>query len=195
MKKLLFAFLFSSSLFAMSPGDKAPDFKLLGQDGKLVSLSSLKKPVMLEWFNDGCPFVRKHYDSNNMQDTQKFFKEETGGTWVSIVSSAKGKQGHLSSSSVAKDMLEEESSKADHMLLDLDGKVGQLYGAKTTPQMVYIGEDGIVKYYGAIDSIASAAKSDIKKAVNYVKEAVKDLKSSGKVKVAKSKPYGCGVKY
>ncbi len=195
MKVLFFAFLFSTNLFAMSPGDKAIDFKLISQEGKLVELSKLKKPVILEWFNDGCPFVRKHYDSNNMQKTQKYFKEQTGGTWVSIVSSAEGNQGYLSSSSVAKDRLEEEESNANYMLLDLDGKVGQLYGAKTTPQIVYIGEDNLVKYYGAIDSIASASKQDIKKARNYVIEAVDSLKASEKVKVSKSKPYGCSVKY
>ncbi|WP_372655715.1 redoxin domain-containing protein [Halobacteriovorax sp.] len=195
MKILFFAFLFSTNIFAMSPGDKAIDFKLISQDGKLVELSKLKKPIVLEWYNDGCPFVRKHYDSNNMQKTQEYFKEQTGGTWVSIVSSAEGKQGYLSSSSVAKDRLEEEKSKANYMLLDLDGKVGQLYGAKTTPQIVYIGEDNLVKYYGAIDSIASASKSDIKSATNYVTAAIDSIKVSEKVRVSKSKPYGCSVKY
>lgn len=195
MKMFFFAFLISTNLFAMSPGDKSINFKLISQDGKLVELDKLKKPVILEWFNDGCPFVRKHYDSNNMQKTQQYFKEQTGGTWVSIVSSAEGKQGYLSSSSVAKDRLEEENSNSDYMLLDLNGKVGQLYGAKTTPQIVYIGEDNTVKYYGAIDSIASASKSDIKSATNYVRAAVDSIKASEKVKVSKSRPYGCGVKY
>lgn len=195
MKKALITFLISLSSIAMSPGDSAPNFKLLSQNGKEIELSSLKKPVLLEWYNEGCPFVRKHYDAGNMQKTQNFFKSQTGGTWVSIVSSRQGKQGYIASSSEAKERLSDEKSQADHMLLDFDGKVGQLYGAKTTPQMVYIGKDNKVKYYGAIDSIASASQSDIASATNYVIEAVNSLKANEKVRNSKTKPYGCSVKY
>ncbi|PIK13614.1 redoxin domain-containing protein [Halobacteriovorax sp. JY17] len=195
MKKILISFLICVNSFAISPGDIAINFKLQGQDGKMVELYKLPKPVILEWYNEGCPFVRKHYDSNNMQETQKFFKEQTGGTWVSIASSNKGKQGYIESSSVAKSKLREENSKADYLLLDTDGKVGQLFEAKTTPQIVYVGKDNVIKYYGAIDSIPSSSTSDIKSATNYVKETVKSIKANEKVKVSKTKPYGCGVKY
>lgn len=195
MKKLIFTLLISFNLFAMSPGDTAPNFKLLNQNSVEIELSQLKKPVILEWYNEGCPFVRKHYDSKNMQKTQEFFKEQTGGTWVSIVSSNKGKQGYIPTSASAKDRLKEEKSKADHLVLDINGRVGRAYGAKTTPQMVYIGKDGLVKYYGAIDSIASASKSDISKSTNYVVEAIKSIKANQRVKFSKTKPYGCSVKY
>ena len=195
MKKALFAFLICLSTFAMSPGDTAPNFKLLSQSGKEVELNSLKKPVLLEWYNEGCPYVRKHYDAGNMQKTQEFFKSQTGGTWVSIVSSRKGKQGYIDSSAEAKERLSEEKSKADYMLMDFDGRVGQLYDAKATPQMVYIGKDNKVKYYGAIDSIPSASQSDIAPATNYVIEAVKSVKVNERVKESKTRPYGCSVKY
>jgi hypothetical protein len=167
----------------------------MSQEGVVVELNKLQKPIVLEWYNDGCPFVRKHYDAGNMQKTQKYFIDKTGGSWVSIVSSNKGEQGHLPSSKSAKEQMLKESSKANYLLLDSDGKVGQLYGAVTTPQIVMIGKDNTIKYYGAIDSIPSASKSDIKTAVNYVIDATNSIVTNSKVKFSKTKPYGCNVKY
>lgn len=195
MKKGIFTFLVSFNVFSISPGDKAIDFKLMSQNGVIVELNKLQKPIVLEWYNDGCPFVRKHYDSGNMQKTQEYFIEKTGGTWVSVASSNKGEQGYFPSSKIAKAQLLKEGSRANYLLLDSDGKVGQLYGAVTTPQIVIIGKENTIKYYGAIDSIASASKSDIKKAVNYVVEATKSIVTKSKVKLSKTKPYGCTVKY
>lgn len=196
---LLTFLILSFSTYAISPGKTAPSFELKNEKGKIIKLENLKgQYVILEWFNHGCPFVRKHYDSNNMQMTQSKAIKTLGDkkvTWLSINSSAKNKQGHLANPNEASVKLKEEKSNATHMLLDSDGKVGQAYGAKTTPQMVIIGPSGIVLYNGAIDSIASANQNDIKAAKNYILNAVKSIKNGEKVSPSKTKPYGCSVKY
>ena len=192
----LFLLFFTQSLFALNPGDVAPDFNLLNQDGKKVKLSDYKgKIVVLEWFNHGCPFVKKHYVSNNMQATQKTFAKNENVVWLSIVSSAKGNQGFLGSPAIAKAKLKELGSNANHLLLDPSGQVGQAYGAKTTPHMYIIGFDGKLAYVGAIDSIASSDTSDIKEAKNYALSAVSKLLLKEKPNPSKTKPYGCSVKY
>jgi peroxiredoxin len=202
MKKMitilyLLAFCFSTS--AVSPGNKAKDFTLVSNNGKSISLSDYKgKYVILEWFNHGCPFVRKHYDSNNMQKTQKMALEALGKdkvAWLSIVSSATGKQGYLKDSKTADSKLKEEKSNANFLLLDKSGEVGRDYGAKTTPQMVIINPEGTVVYNGAIDSISSADQSDIPNATNYVTNAINSINSGKKVSPSKTRPYGCSVKY
>lgn len=193
---ILTAFLVSLKVFALNPGDVAPDFTLMNQEGKKVSLSDFKnKIVVLEWFNHGCPYVKKHYGAGNMQATQGAFAQNDLVVWLSINSSAEGKQGHLADAKEAKAKLAEVKSKADHMLLDHDGKVGQAYGAKTTPHMYIVDFDGKLAYVGAIDSVASADPADIKGATNYATSAVSKLLLKEKPNPAKTRPYGCGVKY
>lgn len=196
MKKFLLLLLISANVYALNPGVKAPDFTLMNQDGKKVKLSDYKnKIVVLEWFNHGCPFVKKHYSGGNMQGIQKAYQANDNVVWLSIVSSAKGKQGHYASNKEAKAKMEELGSAADHLLLDESGKVGQAYGAKTTPHMYVIGFDGMVKYAGAIDSVRSADPADIKGATNYVTSALSKVLLKEKPNPAKTKPYGCSVKY
>ena len=49
-------------------GQPAPAFSLTDSNGKTRTLEEFKgKTVVLEWTNAECPFVRKHYDSDNMQ--------------------------------------------------------------------------------------------------------------------------------
>lgn len=196
MKIAIFLFLFSLSAWAVNPGDVAPEFKLTNQAGAQISLSDFKnKIVVLEWFNNGCPFVKKHYGPGNMQTIQATYKDNPNVVWLTIASSAKGKQGHIADASEAKAMLAQMNSKADHLLLDHAGSVGQAYGAKTTPHMFIIGFDGKVAYAGAIDSIASADSDDIKEATNYVTSAVSKILLKEAPNPAKTKPYGCSVKY
>lgn len=199
ISKFIISTLICAAPFAMIlPGEKAPSFTLKDQNGKSVSLSDYKgKTVVLEWFNHGCPFVRKHYDSRNMQRTQSLSNKKLNGeiVWLSISSSAEGKQGYLADASAAKMKLNDEGSKANHMLLDHEGTVGRAYGAKTTPQMVIIDKSGIVAYHGAIDSNPSANPADVADATNYVADAVNAIASSTKVAPSKTKPYGCSVKY
>ena len=119
---------------ALQTGEPAPSFSLPGMDGETHDLSDYKgKYVVLEWFNHGCPFVRKHYDSGNMQQLQENYTEKEV-VWLMIVSSAPGKQGYLSPED-AKERYEKENAQATNLLLDPDGEVGRMYAAKATPHM------------------------------------------------------------
>lgn len=196
MKILLFLLTLTMNALALNPGDTAPNFELTDQNGKKVSLQDFKgKFVVLEWYNEGCPYVRKHYDAQNMQTTQKIYHANEDVVWLSIVSSVSGKQGHIESPAMALETMKREKSYANHLLLDLDGKVGKAYDAKTTPHMYLLSPDMKVAYVGAIDSIASADKSDIKKARNYVTSSMSKIMLKETPDPQKTKPYGCSVKY
>lgn len=183
-------------LFAAEPELKkpAPDFKLTDTAGKEHKLSDYKgKIVVLEWVNFGCPFVKKHYNSGNMQKLQKTYTGQEV-IWLSICSSAPGKQGHFSAKEVIP-LVKEKGASPTAYLIDEDGKVGRLYGAKTTPHMFVIDREGILKYDGAIDNIRSVDVADVKKAENYIAPILDKLLKNETVSGLKTNPYGCSVKY
>lgn len=174
-------------------GQPAPTFTLKDADGKTRSLADFKgRTVVLEWNNPACPFVKKHYSGNMQKQQGDATAQEV--VWLTINSSAPGKQGSLDASG-AKQVIARTGSKQTAYLLDSPGEVGHLYGAKTTPHMFVIDGTGTVRYAGAIDSIPSADKDDLAKATQYVPQALADLKSGQPVRVASAQPYGCSVKY
>lgn len=195
MKLALAAVMLSLSVAAHAApelGKPAPDFTLKNQDGKDVKLSDSKgKIVVLEWFNKGCPFVKKHYGSNNMQGLQKKYGKK-GVVWYSIISSKEGKEGYLTADE-AKAELKGMGSKA--ILLDPKGDVGRAYQAKTTPHMFVIGKKGELLYMGGIDDTPSADAADIPKSKNYVAAALDEVLAGKSVSTSSSRPYGCSVKY
>jgi peroxiredoxin len=175
-------------------GKPAPPIELRDADGKAVKLEAFKgKFVVLEWVNFQCPFVGKHYGSENMQNLQKKYTEE-GVVWLSICSSAAGKQGYVTGPE-AKELVEERGAAPTRFLLDPKGKVGKAYGAKTTPHMFVIDPKGIVVYNGAIDDKPSTKQEDIATAKNYLAAALDASMAGDKVEMAASQPYGCSVKY
>ena len=177
-----------------SVGSAAPEFTLPDAAGANVSLDEYKgKYVVLEWTNPGCPFVRKHYDSGNMQKLQAEYTKK-GVVWLAVDSSAPGAQGYLKGEDATK-AKEGDYKSVSRLLLDPDGKVGHLYGATNTPDMVIINPEGKVVYTGAIDSVPSADKSDIAKATNYVATGLDEALAGKPIGKAVSKPYGCSVKY
>jgi peroxiredoxin len=182
------------ALAAPKIGEQAPDFTLETSKGETVSLSQFRgTPVLLEWSNYECPFVKKHYDSGNMQELQKRYKEK-GVTWLTVMSSAPGKHGYYEAAEL--DRLSAEKGVASaYVLRDADGKAGRAYGAKTTPHIYAIDKDGVLAYAGAIDSIPSTDASDIGKADNYAAAALDALLKGEKPAVAATQAYGCGVKY
>lgn len=197
-KKLMFVLalvLFAASVtHAVEVGKAAPDFSLTDYTGKVFKLSDYKgKTVVLEWFNRGCPFVKKHYGSKNMQTLQKKYTGK-GVVWIAIVSSAKGKEGYLNPEEV-KPLLKEFGFGATALLLDPKGTVGKSYQAKTTPHMYIIDKAGVLAYAGAIDDNPSTDPADIKGAKNYVSSALDELLAGKKVTVSTTKAYGCSVKY
>ena len=172
----------------------APDFALKDVNGKEHKLSDYKgKYVVLEWVNYDCPFVKKHYSSGNMQGLQSGFTKKDA-VWLSICSSAPGKQGHFPTADLKKRM-ETEKSAPSAYLIDESGSVGKLYGAKTTPHMFVIDQKGVLRYAGAIDDTPSTKASDIASSTNYVSSALDALIAGKPVGTKSSTPYGCSVKY
>jgi peroxiredoxin len=172
----------------------APDFTLQGSDGKTHSLADYKgKFIVLEWTNPDCPFVHKFYDSDTMQKLQK---EETakGVVWLRINSSAQGQEGFQSPADLAS-YNQEHHVNATLSLLDPDGKVGHMYGARTTPHMFVIDAKGTLVYAGGIDNQPSPDASDIASAKNYVTAALDEAMAGKPVTTATARPYGCSVKY
>ena len=172
----------------------APNFKLTSAIGKEHSLSDYKGQwVVLEWVNLQCPFVLKHYNSKNMQTLQQIYtKKEV--VWLSICSSAPGKQGNFSGDELTA-QIKEVSSNSTAYLIDGDGKVGHTYGAKTTPHMFIINPKGVLVYAGAIDDKASIKVEDVKGAANFVAVALDAGLAKKEIKVSSTVSYGCSVKY
>ncbi len=178
----------------VEPGHQAPDFALGAADGKTYHLSDFKgKYVVLEWFNKDCPFTRKHYDSGNMQRLQETYRKK-GVDWLSICSSAPGQQGFLTKADAVKQRIDDKV-QSTATLLDPEGKVGRLYGAKTTPHMFVINPKGTLIYDGAIDNNDSPDPGDIPKSKNYVAMALDNALAGKPVEPSSTKPYGCSVKY
>ena len=187
------AFAITSSL-AAEVGKTVPAFTAKTAKGTEVSLADYKdKVVVLEWTNFSCPFVNKHYSSKNMQSLQAAYAEK-GVIWLTVNSSAEGKQGYLPASELA-EKTAAEGSKATEIIVDADGKVGKAFDAKVTPHMMIIAKNGSLAYSGAIDSMPSVKAEDIESADKLFANALDAVLAGKEVTNATNKPYGCGVKY
>lgn len=175
-------------------GALAPEFTLPDTYGEEHSLADYRGQwVVLEWLNYGCPYVKKHYNSGNMQGLQEAYGDQ-GVKWLAIVSSAPGKQGYYEPAEMNR-INEEKGSRALAVLLDPDGTVGRMYNAQTTPQMVLIDPEGTLLYNGAIDDKPSSRPASLEGAHNYLAAALDEAMAGQPVSVPTSKPYGCSVKY
>ncbi|MCE0522197.1 MAG: thioredoxin family protein [Methylacidiphilales bacterium] len=175
-------------------GQPAPNFTLQGSDGKTHSLAEYKgKYVVLEWTNPNCPFVHKFYDPGAMQKLQR--KETAKGVvWLRINSSATGQSDYQTAADMAT-YVKKNHVAATASLIDGDGTVGHLYGARTTPHMFVINPEGVLIYAGGIDNKPSPDPDDIKTATNYVAAALKEAMAGKPVTTPTAPPYGCSVKY
>lgn len=175
-------------------GEPAPAFDVKDAAGQQVSIDTLAgKPIVLEWVNFGCPFVKKHYESGNMQATQKQALTN-GAVWISVFSSAKDKQGYVTPAQAIAEM-KKQGGTPTHIITDPDGTLGRLYEAKTTPHMFVIDKQGVLAYMGAIDDKPTADKADVEGARNYVNASLASLNAGAPVSPSSTKPYGCGIKY
>jgi peroxiredoxin len=174
-------------------GQPAPDFSAVDTAGKTHKLSDFKgKLVVLEWTNPGCPFVQKHY-SGNMQALQKEFTGK-GVVWLAINSTDTESADYQAPAKLA-GWMKEKGSAPTATLMDEPGKIGQLYGAKTTPHMYIVDAQGRLVYAGGIDSIPSARVDDIRTATNYLRQGLNESLAGKPVSTASTRPYGCSVKY
>ena len=176
------------------PGQAAPALSLADVNGRTVNLADFRgKHVVVEWNNPNCPFVRKHYDSGNMQGLQKKLAAPDL-VWLTVNSTANGHSDYMPPQALA-GWLKKAGATPTAVLMDADGKAGRNYGARTTPHMYVIDPQGRVAYAGAIDDKRSANPADAKTARNYVTQAMSELRAGKPVSVASTVPYGCSVKY
>ena len=175
-------------------GQPAPAFAAADVTGKPVSLADFKgKHVVLEWVNPGCPYVRKHYDSANMQATQRKATAQDV-VWLAVNSTSDEHGDYLKPAAMA-DWMKSHKAAASATLMDVDGKIGRAYGARTTPHMYVIDPHGVLVYAGAIDSKPTANPADIASATNHVDQALAESMAGKSVSVPTTRAYGCSVKY
>ncbi len=191
---LVVTILFTCVAYAQKVGEPAPEFQATDSRGQVHKLSEYRgKFVVLEWHNNGCPYTRKHYESSNMQRLQREWTAR-GVVWFTVISSAPGEQGYVTAQQ-ENDYLTRMNASPTAALLDPQGEVGRLYGAKTTPHMFIINPAGVLIYDGAIDNKATTDQADIAIAKNYVSQALEEAMAGKPVSVPTSRPYGCSVKY
>lgn len=175
-------------------GSPAPAFAATDSSGVKHALADYRgRVVVLEWTNHDCPYVGKHYGAGNMQRLQKQATAE-GVVWLSVISSAPGKQGHVSGAE-ANRLTASRGAAPTAVLLDPEGTIGRAYDARTTPHMYVIDTEGTLVYMGGIDDRPTSDPADIAGATNYVHAALADLAAGREVQVRTSRPYGCSVKY
>lgn len=179
---------------SVATGAPAPAFSVQDAAGATRTLVEFRgRVVVLEWTNHGCPYVRKHYDSGNMQALQRQAAAD-GIVWLQVISSAPGEQGHLDGAG-AQARVRQDNAAPAATLLDASGAMGRAYGARNTPHMFVIGADGALLYKGAIDDRPSARPSSLEGATNYVGAALADIAAGRPVAIRETTPYGCAVKY
>lgn len=179
---------------ALRVGEPAPGFEGVDTGGNVHRLADYRgKTVVLEWTNHDCPYVRKHYGAGNMQAQQREAAAQ-GVVWLSIISSAPGKQGHVSPEE-AGELTRKRKAAPLAVILDSEGRIGRAYHARTTPHMFIIDATGVLVYMGGMDSISTASPDDIPQATQYVRAALQELAAGKPVSTPVTRPYGCSVKY
>jgi peroxiredoxin len=188
------ALAFGVDASAATPGKDAPAFTVNDVSGKPVKLADYRgKHVVLEWTNPECPFVRKHYDSRNMQGLQKEFAGRDV-VWLSINSTNRN-HSEFKSGAEMRQWMAQHGAAQHAMLIDETSAAGRAYAARTTPHMFVIDPSGKVVYAGAIDDKRSANPADVKTAKNFVRAALDESLAGKAVSQASTTPYGCSVKY
>jgi peroxiredoxin len=175
-------------------GSPAPTFSLASSTAPTISLADQRgKVVVLEWSNHDCPYVRKHYDTGNMQTLQKEAASQ-GIVWLTVISSAPGTQGYVSAGQ-ANELTKTRKASPTAVLFDPTGTVGKAYGATNTPHMYVVTKDGVLVYAGAIDDKPTTRRQDVEGAQNYVRPVLAAVVAGQPVKVPVTRAYGCTIKY
>lgn len=190
------ALVLSSAAFAkIETGSTVSDMSVVDSNGVSHNLADYAgKTVVLEWTNHGCPYVKKHYTTNNMQGLQAEATADGDLVWLSVISSAPGEQGHVDGKR-ANELTEMRAAKPTAVVLDPEGTMGRTFAAKTTPHMYIINPAQTLVYQGAIDDNRSANPATIEGATNHVRVALADMAAGRDIAVTDTQPYGCSVKY
>jgi peroxiredoxin len=175
-------------------GQPAPAFTATDVHGRSVALADFRgRIVVLEWLSPRCPFVRKHYDSMNMQRTQMDAAAQ-GVVWLAVASAAPGARDFVPPAALAQ-WLQQQGATVTAALVDADGRIGRAFGARVTPHLFIVDARGRLAYAGAVDSIASAHAADVDRATHYVRQALAELAAGREVSVPLTRPYGCAIRY
>lgn len=186
---------FAAPAFAkIDTGSNVSDMTVVDSNGQTHNLSDFAgQTVVLEWTNHGCPYVKKHYNTDNMQSLQKEAKADDI-VWLSVISSAPGKQGYVSGEE-ANTLTETRNAAPAAVILDAEGTMGKTFSAKTTPHMYIIDAEQTLVYQGAIDDNDSFREDTVEGATNYVREALSAMAAGEPIATSETTPYGCSVKY
>ncbi len=183
-----------AALAAPRDGAPAPDFTATDSNGQAVRLLALRgRLVVLEWTNDGCPFVQKWYRTGAMQALQRE-AAGLGAVWLSVISSAPGEQG-AADGPRANELTRTRNAAPAHVLLDPRGDLGRMYDAQVTPHVFIAGPDGMLGYMGGADSIASTRDDDLARAKPYVRDGLAAMAAGRPAPDQMTRAYGCTVKY
>ncbi len=184
----------TASSDASGQAQAAPAFTLTDSEGVARSLADFRgKTVVIEWTNEGCPYVQKHYSSGAMQALQREAVAD-GVVWLTVISSSPGKQGYVEGEA-ARAWRTRNNAASTHLLLDPDGTVGKAFGAMTTPDMRVIDAEGSILFTGGIDDRPTNKVEDLEGANNFVRAALEDVEAGRAVRTAYAQPYGCAIKY
>lgn len=174
--------LLKSDYEILKKGDKAPDFKLIGTDGKIYSLSSFKqKLVLIIFMCNHCPYVLAKMDEIN-----------------NLSSEFKGKVAVIGiNPNDSDDYLEdsfENMKKIKHefyYLHDATQMTARDYGAVCTPDPYLFNERRELVYHGRLDD---APSPEMRPKAREMKDIIEDV-LSGK-NISKEHPsMGCSIKW
>jgi|MDTC01.3.fsa_nt_gb peroxiredoxin/YHS domain-containing protein len=169
-------------------GQRAPNFTLKDTGGEEVSLSDFAgKMIVLQWINKDCPVCRRVMEKGLTAKMLGDLKGLDGNfVWLAIDTT------HYMKAADTAAYLKKHGMSGKG-LMDPTGKVGRMYGAKTTPHLYVIDTKGVLRYSGALnDDRRGRMGTD---ATNYAVNAVKQIVAGEEVSPSSTRPYGCSVKY
>lgn len=169
-------------------GSRAPDFDLLGVDGKRYSLASFSsKQVLVVIFScNHCPYVKDYED--RMVALQREYAEK--GVQLVAINSNDDKAYPEDS---FPEMVRRSKERGFNFpyLRDDSQKTVEAYGGLCTPHVFAFDRARNLRYRGRIDD--SRDKSKVTS--HDLQNALEDMLAGRRVRLADTKPFGCSIKW